>query len=182
MAELASEHFDPFGPRARLRDARHLVVAPLATLDPEPPEISDWRAVLGRAIETEILPRLLLACRGAGARESDVPRLENELDLAEFVELLVSSQADRIRACVMRSARDRSPESVLLDVLAPAARRLGQLWESDERDFVDVTVGLRLMHDAIRDLFPDFDNSVLEVEPIASALFLAAPGERMSLA
>jgi MerR family transcriptional regulator, light-induced transcriptional regulator len=32
-------------------------------------------------------------------------------------------------------------DTVLIELLAPVARRLGELWEADEIDFVDVTVG-----------------------------------------
>jgi methanogenic corrinoid protein MtbC1 len=178
MAELAREHFDRSD-----RLASPLGARPAVVMNSPPPKLdsldaSDWRGSLGRVIETEILPRLLLAHRGGGLRDSGVANERSgELDLVEFVDLLIAPQADRARECLEKSGRDRSPEGVLLDVLAPAARRLGQLWETDHCDFVDVTVGLRRLHDAIRYLIPDFDDVDHEVEPTGRALFLPAPGE-----
>ena len=32
-------------------------------------------------------------------------------------------------------------EALLLDLFAPVARRLGTMWEADQIDFVDVTIG-----------------------------------------
>jgi methanogenic corrinoid protein MtbC1 len=173
MVELFGERLDETGRHARPR-ARHAVAA----RSPPPSNPLDWRGSLGRVIETEILPRLLLAHRGADSRESLVAREgEGELDLTTFVELLVAPQADRAREYVEKLGRANCPESVLLDTLAPAARCLGQLWEVDQCDFVEVTVGLRRLHDALRVLIPDFDDIQPEVEGTGHALFLPAQGE-----
>ncbi len=67
-------------------------------------------------------------------------------------------------------------EALLAEFLAPAARQLGTLWEADECDFVDVTIGLHRLHEAVRRLVGDDD-----CQPFAGAngrvLLLPAPGE-----
>ena len=46
-------------------------------------------------------------------------------------------------------------ESILLDLLAPAARRLGTLWETDDVDFFAVSLGLARLQTIVRDLSTD---------------------------
>ncbi|MDX2258321.1 MAG: cobalamin-dependent protein [Hyphomicrobiaceae bacterium] len=67
--------------------------------------------------------------------------VQNDVDSAEGI----------IRTLVERGM---PIDRVFLDVLAPAARRLGELWESDDLDFVDVTIGLSRMQQIVRRLSP----------------------------
>ena len=71
-------------------------------------------------------------------------------------------------------------DSIYVDLLAPTARRLGEYWESDDRDFVDVTMGLWRIQEILREL-------TLRIPPPAvagfgqrSALFSTMPGEQHS--
>ncbi len=48
-------------------------------------------------------------------------------------------------------------EAVVLQLLAPAARRLGDLWLADRLSFIDVTAGLSRLQGIMRALGPDFD-------------------------
>ena len=68
-----------------------------------------------------------------------------------------------------------SPESIMLDLLAPSARMMGDLWCDDRRDFVEVTLGLaRLQH-----LVRQFRLAPGDAAPIrGEALLLAVPGEQ----
>lgn len=43
-----------------------------------------------------------------------------------------------------------APESLFIELIAPAARILGEKWESDECDFVDVTMGLWRLQSLLR--------------------------------
>ncbi|HSF12956.1 MAG TPA: cobalamin B12-binding domain-containing protein, partial [Erythrobacter sp.] len=45
-----------------------------------------------------------------------------------------------------------SVETVCLDLLAPAARKLGEMWEHDECDFIDVTMGLWRLQEVMREV------------------------------
>jgi methanogenic corrinoid protein MtbC1 len=70
-------------------------------------------------------------------------------------------------------------EAIYLDVLAPAARRLGALWTDDGCDIADVTMGVWRLRDVLRNLSPSFqaEASVDHGRPI---LLVPAPGETHS--
>jgi methanogenic corrinoid protein MtbC1 len=117
-------------------------------------------ARLVRTIEGEIVPRLVLARRvvqpllpvlGKPARAPD------EVDVRELVRLLLAHDVG-VASAYVETVRQRGAtlESVCLCLLAPAARELGLLWEEDECDFMQVTVGLCRLHQLLRELSPEF--------------------------
>ncbi len=117
-------------------------------------------AILARAIDHEIIPRLMLAHRGSHA--CLVPQAEsglgvNAADVEEFAKLVLSPDENVAHACIeaMR-ARGISVETIYLDLLAPVARYLGELWEQDLCDFTEVTLGLGRLHRVLRELSPAF--------------------------
>lgn len=105
-------------------------------------------------IETEILPRLMLV-----HSDSNTPRkvtayhsLKDQPDaLDQFLDMMidksVSSGHEFVDDLVSQGV---AIESIYLDLLAPAARRMGELWEEDIRDFTDVTIGLCRLHEVLR--------------------------------
>ena len=117
-------------------------------------------AVLARAIEHEIIPRLMIAHRGPNAclTALEVPQQGvTQADVQDFAKLVLSPDEDVAQACVnaMRS-RGISVETIYLDLLAPVARYLGELWEQDRCDFTEVTLGLGRLHLVLRELSPAF--------------------------
>jgi methanogenic corrinoid protein MtbC1 len=74
-------------------------------------------------------------------------------------------------------ADGHSPESIMLDLLAPAARHMGALWVDDRLNFVEVTLGLaRLQH-----LLRQFRMPPLSLTGLRGRAFLApTPGEQHS--
>ena len=111
-------------------------------------------ARLVRTVESEIVPRLLLARRSAP--EMPVPANADELDAGDAAELarLLLSHDVEIPFAYVEAIRHRGVpvQQILLQLLAPAARRLGLLWERDECDFVQVTVGLGRLHQLLQRL------------------------------
>ncbi|NVE94970.1 cobalamin B12-binding domain-containing protein [Altererythrobacter sp. JGD-16] len=76
-------------------------------------------------------------------------------EAARFAPLPLVADADELMGKVQTFLdRGVSPESIFVDLLAPSARRLGQLWETDACDFLDVTMGLwrlqEVMHETAR--------------------------------
>ena len=65
-------------------------------------------------------------------------------------------------------------ESIMLDLLAPAARLLGNMWCRDEANFLDVTLGLGRIHRLLRQLHMP----ILSARPRGSVLLLPVPGEQ----
>lgn len=105
-------------------------------------------------IETEILPRLMLLHSDSKARRGDAPSNNRPVTLnmvEHFVSLMlddsVSAGHDFLEQLLGRGV---DLEAIYLELLAPAARRMGEFWETDTRDFGDVTVGLCRLHEILR--------------------------------
>jgi MerR family transcriptional regulator, light-induced transcriptional regulator len=139
-------------------------------------------AVLARAIEHEIIPRLMLAHRTSNDCLT-IPATENQrIDRAElqaFAKLVLSQDENLASACVsaMR-ARGISIETIYLDLLAPVARYLGELWNEDLCDFTEVTIGLSRLHGVLRELSPAFGQANDHPASGRRILLLPAPGEQ----
>ncbi len=139
-------------------------------------------ALLARAIEHEIIPRLMLAHRVPSLCLSQpvlaIPQVSS-LDVQEFSRLVLSVDENVAQACVdaMRT-RGISIETIYLDLLAPVARHLGELWEQDLCDFTEVTVGLGRLHRVLRELSPAFGQPHEQPASGRRILLLPGPGEQ----
>jgi MerR family transcriptional regulator, light-induced transcriptional regulator len=115
---------------------------------------------LVRTIEGEIVPRLVLTRRMRRVPQV-VPvqgnKLPDALDVSELVRLLLAHDVG-VASAYVETVRQRGAtlEMVCMNLLAPAARQLGVMWEQDECDFMQVTVGLCRLHQLLRELSPEF--------------------------
>lgn len=116
----------------------------------------DWMGDLARTIEAEIIPRLMLAHGGADPSAAQVTcemRAPSSPEVVEFANLVLAQDARVARTWVEAvRARGASPETIFLELLAPAARRLGELWEADLCDFTQVTLGLWRIQQVVHEL------------------------------
>ena len=111
---------------------------------------------LARTIEAEIVPRLLMSF----ARSSRPPEassgagcLPESGDLDELARLLLAHEAEVASAFVQIVRQRGTPaERICLDLLAPAAKRLGALWESGFCDFKELTRGLERLQAILHDV------------------------------
>ena len=139
-------------------------------------------AAISTLIEGEIIPQLLVAHRlrperpvatGSGAITAQ--------DLAEFAPLALVLQADELLTHVEGYiARGVGVEAIFVDLLAPTARRLGEMWEDDTCDFLDVTIGLWRLQEVMREIA--WGNALM-AGPLAAphrSLFATMPGEQHS--
>jgi methanogenic corrinoid protein MtbC1 len=139
-------------------------------------------ALLLKAIENEIIPRLMISHRSTDQCLT-LPALTSHTVTAEdvltFAKLVLSADENLARACVQAMRlRGISVETIYLDLLAPAARHLGELWEQDLCDFIDVTVGLGRLQQVLRELSPAFGQSNDRPANGRCALLLPCPGEQ----
>ena len=141
--------------------------------------------LLASVIENEVLPRLLLANRrelALAPPASDLTALKLAERIDEFCELVIHRDAQDSIA-YFNQLRDQgvSIEALYQDLLAPAARRLGKLWEEDINDFMDVTRGVGHLQEIIRAFGTDFSDEASR--PISSrrALLMPLPGEQHTL-
>ncbi len=75
-------------------------------------------------------------------------------------------------------AAGMSVEALCLDLLAPAARHLGTLWEQDEYHFTDVTAGVARLQQALRRLLPAAQANARYSHSLPRILMLPVPGEQ----
>jgi MerR family transcriptional regulator, light-induced transcriptional regulator len=141
-------------------------------------------ALLAKAIEHEIIPRLMLAHRNPHECLS-LPEVDaaNEqvtaLDVETFARLVLSDDENLAQACVdaMR-LKGIAVETIYLELLAPVARHLGSLWEQDLCDFTEVTIGLGRLHQVLRELSPGFSQPLGHGGTGRRILLLPSPGEQ----
>jgi MerR family transcriptional regulator, light-induced transcriptional regulator len=142
--------------------------------------------LLVSTVESQIIPRLVIAHRSPGscgsvAHESAAVRPRRD-EVEQCTRLLLDpyagSVADFAEGLI---ARGLPLDAVYLDVFAPSARRLGDLWTRDECSFADVTIALGRLQQALRRFAPHFRPESIDGEPWRRALFAAAPGEQHTL-
>ncbi len=139
-------------------------------------------ARLVRTIEGEIVPRLVMSRRVIcvpGPVADGAGRGPDDADVRELVRLLLAHDVV-VASAYVETVRQRgaSLEGVCLHLLAPAARELGLLWEEDECDFMQVTVGLCRLHHLLRELSPEFRPESMELQLEKSILLAPAPGDQ----
>jgi methanogenic corrinoid protein MtbC1 len=158
----------------RKRDAR--------TLPRGAPGAILGNGALGTLIEGEIIPRLLLAHVSDRPCQKDVPCRGIERAEAEaFAQLPLTLEADELLEEVDKFlARGVSVETVFIELLAPSARRLGQCWEEDSCDFVDVTMGLWRLQEVMREIVLRSPTVARTLAGPRTALFAPVPGEQHS--
>jgi methanogenic corrinoid protein MtbC1 len=138
------------------------------------------------SIETEVIPRLLLANRTTGvlARRSierAVPLppddLKSEVEIFTKI-VIVEATPDAYAFIAKLRGRGLTIESIFLDVLAPTARRLGELWIEDRCSFTDVTLGLCRLQQVLRQLSDAFEHEIEQDAVDYSVLLTPIPGEQ----
>lgn len=142
-------------------------------------------AVLARAIELEIIPRLMLAHKQIRASQhlsGPGGRLIADADVVEFAAITVRHDcavAQAFTAALI--SQGATYEQLFIELLAPAARKLGELWESDYFSFSDVTIGLSRIQQLVHEVSPGLDADPDVSAGVASALLVPMPGEQHSL-
>lgn len=138
--------------------------------------------LLAKAIEYEIIPRLMLAHR---AQQECVAMTVMEthvvsgFDVKEFAKLVLFQDESVAQACVdaMR-LRGVSVETIYLDLLAPVARHLGELWEQDLCGFTEVTIGLGRLQQVLHETSSAFGQAAQRPMNGLRVLLLPCPGEQ----
>lgn len=138
---------------------------------------------LSRLIECEIIPRLLVA--HAGEPQAAVPAEPDatisRAEVEAFAPLALHVEADELLQYVEGLvARGVSFETLLVDLLAPAARHLGELWDDDRCDFVDVTMGLWRLQEVVHELSGCPAKTVHGDQHVRRALFASLEGDQHS--
>lgn len=127
-------------------------------------------------IEGEIIPRLVLAHRSHRPRSpepvSGAGVAARQVDT--FTDMLLTSEVDSARQYIDELQADGvALDRVYLDLLAPAALKLGEMWETDECDFTAVTLGLWRLQRLLHEFSPQFQQEA--VAPVEGRRILLVP-------
>lgn len=139
-------------------------------------ELAHIDNTLIHTIEGEIIPRLLLAHQHMLREQFEAERTLGEFtsppmessesghinwsdgaglsvsheDVVAFAELLIAYDADLAKRFIdAQVARGYAVSDLLLDLCAPVARELGDMWLRDDCSFCDVTIGLSSLEHVI---------------------------------
>lgn len=111
-------------------------------------------------VEAEIIPRLIQAHTHRENQNGIEPKSLPAAEVVAFTQaiLLEDSSIANDQITKLRS-HGLAPEAMYLYLLSPAARYLGELWESDECSFSQVTLGIWRIQQIMYELSPAFHAS-----------------------
>jgi methanogenic corrinoid protein MtbC1 len=162
--------------------ARH--AKPLRQRIPAPiwrfrPSLQPVRVV--KTIKTQIIPKIVLALRKAPAPRPAEPAEQKSVSPVEQFASLTLGNDDAAAFAHVEGllAQGILVETIFLDLLAPAARQLGTLWEADATDFATVTLAVSRLQRIMRRLGESFFNEGGRVGG-ESILLTIIPGEQHS--
>jgi MerR family transcriptional regulator, light-induced transcriptional regulator len=137
--------------------------------------LAERLAAIAVAIEQDVLPRLAAAHR----TDPEAARPPHHAIDALLADVLSDDPAAALaRIERLREGGDTIPD-LLLDLVTPVARRLGEMWTSDRCSFVDVTVALWRLQQVLGALgLPPHE---LFAPPSRRVLLAPAPGEQHTL-
>lgn len=146
-------------------------------------EQTDYHGVgLAKMVESEIIPRLMLAHRALSApplRPAESSESLDEEAVETFARMVVSREPDSLIAYVGTLLQTGvSMETIHVGLLAPAARRLGDYWNDDSVSFTDVTIGLGRLQQLVRALGWKIPGGLDDDRLTRSAFFAPGPGEQ----
>lgn len=140
---------------------------------------------LVQTIEQEIIPRLLMAHRDRVPQPGPPGPSRVGIgveDVHHFAKLALSdNETLAIGQVHLFLSRGAMVGTIFVQLLAPTARYLGELWSEDLCSFADVTVGLCRLQRVLRELSADFEAGGGPGRPGGAArriLLLPSPGEQ----
>lgn len=161
---------------------------------PEAEKAKNFIALLADVVEGQVIPRLMLAHKAAAPEEnietvngifqqgaSDQRTLDPGI-VEPFATLVLNGSVEDLEDFVVQVTRDGfTTDAIYLDLMAPAARLLGQYWEDDKCSFTDVTLGLGRLQTLLYRLSAAQDSTYKSNENSPKALFLTPEGSQHSL-
>ena len=133
----------------RSKSLRQRIPVPIWRIRPALHQVS-----VVNTLKTQIIPKIVFALRKAPAPKPSEPEQQKTPSAVElFMPLTLGINDDAPFAFVEGLvANGASVETIFLELLAPAARELGALWESDATDFASVTLAVSRLQRIMRRL------------------------------
>jgi len=141
-----------------------------------------FRTALKLAIEREVIPRLIVAEHQEAHRKAVGLVVERAITAREIGRFQESVVHDDLEQCAgfVEGLRESgvSRHSVYLGLFAPVAKHLGEAWESDDLNFVDVSIGLGRLQTLLNRLSLDDDAVIPTTDSQHRIVLAAAPGDQ----
>ena len=140
----------------------------------------DWKGRLSEAIVAKVIPSLYAAHfdqRPGNQNKRPSFELRRRAEADRFLGLVLSNGAEaQWQHLLGLRAAGMDLETILMEVMAPAVRELGEMWLTDRMSFVEVTTKSARLQHMIRSL--GRSDSYALTDGRASILLAAAPGEQ----
>lgn len=138
--------------------------------------------LLARAVENEIIPRLVRACGAAEAPARLSAPIIGDEDVDHLTHLVLHAEDAALHEAVAGlRQRGAGVQAIFLDLLTPVARKLGEYWNCDVCSFTEVTVAMGRLQQLLRANSAAFGmgGRINEAqEPQRRVLLLPSPGEQ----
>lgn len=143
----------------------------------------DTSQTLMQTLNAEIIPRLVRSHRPEPVElPHHLPTPLSEADLERFVQACVGSDTDRhLRLFEGFRADGHELPHLYLDLITPAARRIGRLWEKDDCSFPEVTLALYRLQSLLHSLNDEFCANPAYRQPQHRILLAPMPGSHHTL-
>ena len=139
----------------------------------------DYERSLSTLIEREIIPRLMIAHAAEGAEIA--PAQIDPAEVEALAPLALEVDADALLAHVEAIlARGVAVDTIMVELLAPTARMLGEYWEEDRCDFVNVTMALWRLQEVVHEIAARAPAERMLAAGGHRALFASMPGDQHS--
>jgi len=145
--------------------------------------VDQCKTSLLSVIESQIIPRLLDAHQSTeSATWGTSPAQEvlaTEQDMLDFAQACLHTDAKMVFTHLddLR-AKGLTQQTIFLNIITPAARHLGDLWEQDKLDFTWVAQGLLRMHHAMRHLGFENHQGPQVAGDVRRIMLASAPGSQ----
>ncbi len=143
------------------------------------------QAKLARIVSSEVVPRLLRLHREVVADAPPVAALIEALapsraDVSALADIVLGADLGAAAAYIT-VLRDRglTMEALFVELLEPTGRRLGEMWDNDECDFVDVTLGVARLQKLLAIFNETHDEPALDTR--RQVLMATMPGDQHHL-
>ena len=130
----------------------------------------------------EIAARLVLAhpvvANPLAAMEA-ARRAPTTAEVKHLARLCLDDDRNAVAAMIAGlQAEGLSLESIFIDLVAPAARLLGTMWENDQIGFDQVTMGLVLMHEIVHGMGYEYQDGPQQAGAVQRVMLASAPGSQ----
>ena len=133
-------------------------------------------------LEEQIIPRLVLAhpvvANPLAAMEA-ARRAPTTNEVRVLARLCLDDDRTAVAAMIASLQAEGLPlESIFIDLVAPAARLLGTMWENDQIGFDQVTMGLVLMHEIVHGMGYEYQDGPQQAGAVQRVMLASAPGSQ----